>query len=236
MAAMAATSDAFSTVSSSSSVAFRRGACATTPVSRSSSSSSSSVLLKMAAFESVEEYEMDGEERMGKSVGSVVQNLSSIRTGRANAAILDRVSMDYYGAQTPLNQMASISVTSAQQLTIDPYDKSVSADIERALMESDLGLTPTSDGNVIRINIPPLTEDRRKELLKQCKGIGEEGKVAIRNVRRDGIDGIKKLEKASTISKDQAKDGLDALQKLTDSNIKEIDGIVANKEKEVMKV
>eukprot|EP00978_Attheya_sp_CCMP212_P048671 scaffold558607_cov67-Attheya_sp.AAC.1 len=132
--------------------------------------------------------------------------------------------------------MASISVTSAQQLTIDPYDKSVSADIERALMESDLGITPTSDGNVIRINIPPLTEDRRKELLKQCKGIGEEGKVAIRNVRRDGIDGIKKLEKASTISKDQAKDGLDALQKLTDSNIKEIDGIVANKEKEVMKV
>lgn len=132
--------------------------------------------------------------------------------------------------------MATISVPSAQQLTVDPYDKSMCGEIERAIMESGLGLTPNNDGTVIRINIPDLTEDRRKEMLKQCKAIGEEGKVAVRNIRRDGVDSIKKMEKASEISEDESKDGQDVMQKLTDKNVKEIDALVSAKEKEVMKV
>lgn len=132
--------------------------------------------------------------------------------------------------------MATISVPSAQQLTIDPYDKSQCNEIEKAIMESGLGLTPNSDGQVIRINIPALTEDRRKEMIKQCKAMGEEGKVAVRNIRRDGVDSIKKMEKEGDISEDQCKDGQDVMQKLTDKTVKEIDTIVAAKEKDVMKV
>ena len=140
------------------------------------------------------------------------------------------------GVETPLNQMATISVPSAQQLTVDPYDKSMCNEIEKAIMESGLGLTPNNDGTVIRINIPALTEDRRKEMLKQCKAMGEEGKVAIRNIRRDGVDAVKKMEKAGDISEDESKDGQDAMQKLTDAKVKEIDETVSSKEKEVMKV
>lgn len=140
------------------------------------------------------------------------------------------------GAETPLNQMATISVPSAQQLTVDPYDKSMCAEIEKAIIESSLGLTPNNDGTVIRINIPALTEDRRKDMLKQCKAMGEEGKVAIRNIRRDGVDSVKKMEKDGAIGEDQCKDGQDEMQKLTDQKVKEIDTIVADKEKEVMKV
>lgn len=135
-----------------------------------------------------------------------------------------------------MNQMATISVPSAQQLTIDPYDKSQCNEIEKAILESGLGLTPNSDGQVIRINIPALTEDRRKEMIKQCKAMGEEGKVAVRNIRRDGVDSIKKMEKEGDISEDQCKDGQDVMQKLTDKTVKEIDTIVAAKEKDVMKV
>ena len=197
---------------------------------------SSSKTVLRAAFESVDEVELDAEERMEKSVSSVVNNLGTIRTGRANAAMLDRVQVEYYGAMTPLNQMAGISVPNSQQLQIQPYDKSTLADIEKAIIESDLGLTPNNDGDVVRINIPALTEDRRKEMLKQCKALGEDGKVAVRNVRRDSVDSIKKLEKASTISEDQSKDGQDAIQKLTDQYIKEIDTKVASKEKDVMTV
>eukprot|EP00568_Trieres_chinensis_P011843 CAMPEP_0183291690 /NCGR_PEP_ID=MMETSP0160_2-20130417/1017_1 /TAXON_ID=2839 ORGANISM="Odontella Sinensis, Strain Grunow 1884" /NCGR_SAMPLE_ID=MMETSP0160_2 /ASSEMBLY_ACC=CAM_ASM_000250 /LENGTH=238 /DNA_ID=CAMNT_0025452525 /DNA_START=86 /DNA_END=802 /DNA_ORIENTATION=+ len=188
------------------------------------------------SVESVEEAMMDAEDRMSKTISSVKSNLQTIRTGRANAAILDRVEVDYYGAMTPLNQMAGISVPSSQQLQVDPYDKSTLADVEKAIIESGLGLTPNNDGNTIRINIPQLTEDRRKELLKQCKAMGEEGKVAVRNVRRDNVDAIKKLEKASSIGKDESLDGLDEIQKLTDTSVKEIDEIVAKKEKEVMTV
>lgn len=119
---------------------------------------------------------------------------------------------------------------------MDPYDKSQVGEVEKAIVEADLGLTPTNDGTAIRINIPPLTEDRRKDMLKQCKAIGEEGKVAIRNIRRDGVDNIKKLEKAGDVSEDEMKDGLDAMQKLTDKYTKEVDGVVADKEKEVSKV
>ena len=132
--------------------------------------------------------------------------------------------------------MATISVPSAQQLTVDPYDKSMCSEIEKAIIESGLGLTPNNDGTVIRINIPDLTEDRRKEMLKQCKAMGEDGKVAVRNIRRDGVDSIKKMEKAGDIGEDQSKDGQDTMQKLTDKHVKDIDKIVASKEKEVMTV
>lgn len=188
------------------------------------------------ANEEVELVTEDARERMQKSIDSVKKNLSTIRTGRASTSMLDRVVVDYYGAPTPLNQMASISVSSAQQLTVDPYDKSVIGDVERALTESDLGLTPNNDGSLIRINIPSLTEDRRKEMLKLCKSIGEDGKVAVRNVRRDGVDAIKKMEKNSEIGKDESLDGLDEMQKFTDESVKEIDDLVSAKEGEVMKV
>ena len=202
----------------------------------SSSSSSRSLHVLHAAATSVKEITDEASERMSKSIESVKLSLTSIRTGRASASILDRVKVDYYGAMTPLNQLASISVPSAQQLSIDPFDKKSTGDIEKAIIEADIGLTPNNDGNIIRINIPPLTEDRRKDLLKQCKQIGEEGKVAIRNVRRDGVDTVKKFEKAGTIGEDEMKDGLDVMQKMTDKSVKEIDDIVAKKEKEVMTV
>jgi ribosome recycling factor len=184
----------------------------------------------------IEEVYMDTEDRMNKSVESVKKNLMTIRTGRANPNMLDRVSADYYGVETPLNQMATISVPSSQQLQIAPFDKSQLVEIEKAIIESGLGLTPNSDGTVIRINIPELTEDRRKEMIKQCKSIGEDGKVAIRNVRRDGVEAIKKMEKAKTVGEDEMLDGVDEVQKMTDKHIKEIDEIVSKKEKEVMTV
>jgi len=186
--------------------------------------------------EAVDQATSDIDDRMSKSVDSVRTSLMSIRTGRASASLLDRVKVDYYGAPTPLNQMATISVPSAQQLTVDPYDKSVAGEIEKAISEANLGLTPNNDGTIIRINIPPLTEERRKEMLKECKAIGEEGKVAIRNIRRDGVDSIKKLEKNGDIGEDEMKDGLDSVQDMTDKRVKEIDGVVATKEKEVMTV
>lgn len=186
--------------------------------------------------ETVKEVTDDADSRMSKSVDSVKTNLATIRTGRASASILDRIKVDYYGTATPLSQMATISVPSAQQLTVDPYDKSIMNDIQKAIAESDLGVSPNNDGSVIRINIPELTEDRRKDMMKQCKSIGEEGKVAVRNVRRDGVDAIKKLEKATTIGKDEMQDGLDLMQKMTDKRVKEIDEIVAKKEKELSKV
>lgn len=189
-----------------------------------------------SAMSSIKDVTNDAQERMGKSIESVKTNLMTIRTGRANSNMLDRVLVDYYGAPTPLNQLASISAPSAQQLTVDPYDKSSAGDIEKAIMESDIGLTPTNDGSLIRINIPSLTEDRRKDMLKTCKSIGEEGKVALRNVRRDGVDSIKKIEKSGDIGEDEMKDGLDVMQKLTDKFVKEIDDIVSKKEKEVMTV
>lgn len=185
---------------------------------------------------SVEEMEMvtlDCEERMDKTMSNLAENLLTIRTGRANANMLDRVEADYYGAMTPINQMATISVPSSQQLQISPFDKSSLVDIEKAIIYSGLGFTPNNDGNVLRINIPQLTEDRRKELLKQCKSIGEEAKVAIRNIRRDGVDSIKKMEKAGDLGEDQALDGIDEIQKATDKHVKQVDESVSKKEKEV---
>lgn len=176
---------------------------------------------------------MDADERMDKTMSNLAENLSTIRTGRANPNMLDRVEADYYGAMTPISQMATISVPSSQQLQISPFDKSSVADIEKAIIYAGLGFTPTSDGTVIRINIPTLTEERRKDLLKQCKSIGEEAKVAIRNIRRDGVDSIKKMEKAGDLGKDQALDGIDAIQKSTDGHVKDVDEFVGKKEKEV---
>lgn len=186
--------------------------------------------------ESAEEATLDAEDKMEKSVESVMQNMNTIRTGRASPAILDLVKADYYGVESPINQMASISVPSAQQLTVEPFDKSTIGDIERAIMEADIGLTPQNDGNVIRLNIPALTEDRRKEMMKQCKAIGEDGKVAIRNVRRKAVDAIKNLEKSGDVSEDESKSTQDEIQKMTDAKVKEIDEIVTKKEKEVMTV
>jgi ribosome recycling factor len=194
---------------------------------------SSITALKMSQ-EEMELITMDANERMDKTLSNLAENLTTIRTGRANPNMLDRVEADYYGAMTPINQMATISVPSSQQLQISPFDKSSLTDIEKAIIYAGLGFTPTNDGNVIRINIPTLTEERRQELLKQCKSIGEEAKVAVRNIRRDGVDSIKKMEKAGDLGKDQALDGQDEIQKMTDDHIKLVDDAIAKKEKEVM--
>jgi ribosome recycling factor len=202
----------------------------------SSTTKTNTKTLFMAAFESTDEIELDVEERFGKCIDSLSKNLLSIRTGRANPSILDLVMVEYYGCPTKLNQMASISVPNSQQLSVEPFDKSTLGDVERAIIEANLGLNPNNDGSVIRINIPAITEERRKELLKSCKAMGEDGKVAIRNVRRDGVDAVKKMEKAGDISEDESKGVQDSIQKITDKYVKEVDTIISKKEKEVMTV
>mmetsp|Transcript_20584 Transcript_20584/g.26665 ORF Transcript_20584/g.26665 Transcript_20584/m.26665 type:complete len:223 (-) Transcript_20584:1206-1874(-) len=174
------------------------------------------------------------EERMKKSMDALKGNLASLRTGRASPDILSRVLVDYYGAETPLNQLASISVSGGTQLIVSPYDKSAIKEIDSALIEANLGMTPSNDGEIIRLNIPPLTEERRKEILKQAKAIGEESKVAIRNIRRSSNDDVKK--KSKDLSEDLVKQTESEIQKLTDSYIKEIDSVLADKEKDIMTV
>lgn len=184
--------------------------------------------------EEMELITLDANERMEKTLSNLAENLSTIRTGRANPNMLDRVEVEYYGVMTPVSQMASISVPSSQQLLISPFDKSSVKDIDKAIVCAGLGFTPTSgDGSVIRINIPQLTEERRKELLKQCKSIGEEAKIAIRNIRRDGMDAIKKMEKAGNLGKDQALDGVDSIQKSLVYHSKLVDESVAKKGNDV---
>ncbi|MFS0782269.1 ribosome recycling factor [Bacillus sp. 1P06AnD] len=175
-------------------------------------------------------------DRMEKAVQALARELSTIRAGRANAAILDRVSVDYYGAPTPINQLAGISVPEARLLVIQPYDKTVLGEIEKAILKSDLGLNPANDGSIIRIAIPALTEERRKELVKQVKKEAEEAKVGIRNIRRDGNDDLKKLEKNNEITEDELRGYSDDIQKLTDSHIVKIDEVAKEKEKEIMAV
>lgn len=172
------------------------------------------------------------EEKMKKSITALKNEYNSIRTGRASASIFDKVKVEYYGTPTPLNQLATISIPEARLIVIQPFDKNSLADIEKAIFASDLGLTPGNDGKVIRINIPPLTEDRRKELSKQAKGIGENAKVAIRNIRRDSNDAIKKGD----FSEDEVKAGQTDIQDLTDKYIKEVDAVFKEKEKEIMEV
>jgi len=178
----------------------------------------------------------DTESRMKKTLESLQENLNTIRTGRASPAILDRVMVEYYGAPTPLNQVAGISASSATQLLVDPYDKSTLTLIERAITESGVGLTPNNDGAVIRLNIPGLTQERRKELTKEAKSIGEDSKVAIRNIRRDVVEKLKKLEKNKEISKDESKTVQDNIQKVTDKFVKTSDEVVAQKEKDIMTI
>jgi ribosome recycling factor len=164
------------------------------------------------------------------------KDLAALRAGRATPALLDKVVVEYYGSEMPVNQLANISTPDPRTLVIQPWDKSALAEIERAILKSDLGLTPSNDGNVIRINLPALTQERRAELVKVVKKTGEEAKVAIRNIRRDANDEIKKLEKNGDISEDESRRGQDEIQKLTDKFIQEADKVVAAKEKEIMEI
>ena len=176
------------------------------------------------------------EERMKKTISVFEENLSEIRAGRANPAILNKVTVDYYGSQTPINQMAGISVPEARLIVIQPWDMSVLKEIERAILASDIGITPNNDGKVIRLNFPELNEERRKEIVKDIKKMSEESKVAVRQIRRDGIDEFKKMQKDSAITEDDLKSAEDAIQKLTDKYVDEIDKITTAKEKEIMTV
>ena len=176
------------------------------------------------------------EEQMKKAVSSTQKELQGVRTGRANPTLLDRVVVDYYGAPTSLKQLANISTPDGKCLVIQPYDKGALKDIEIAISKSDLGITPNNDGNLIRIVIPALTEERRKELVKLIKKFAEDGKVSARNARRDALELIKKLEKEKQISEDDSKKQQDQIQRLTDKYTKEIDDLCSGKEKEVMTV
>lgn len=178
----------------------------------------------------------EAEERMKKTVEILRKDYSTLRAGRANPSILDKVMVDYYGTPSPLNQLANISAPEPRLLMIQPWDKSIVSAIEKAILKSDLGLNPSSDGSVIRIVIPQLTQERRTELVKVIKKKAEEGRVSIRNIRRDCNDRIKNLEKTKVISEDETKKGQDEVQKLTDKYIKEIDHVLEIKEKEIMEV
>lgn len=176
-------------------------------------------------------------EKMQTSIDAIQSQLNTLRASGANPAMLDRVFVEYFGALTPLNQVASVGTNGPNQLTIDPFDKTILGEIEKAISMSDLNLNPTNDGTgLIRINVPQLTEDRRKELVKQAKTIAEDGKVAVRNHRRDAVDKVKALEKASDISKDDSKDFQDALQKLTDDFGKKLESMFKSKEEQLTKV
>jgi ribosome recycling factor len=178
----------------------------------------------------------DARERMGKSVESTNGEFASVRTGRASPALLDRIVVDYYGAPTPLRQLATISAPEARLLTVQPYDQSSIKAIERAIMESDIGLTPSNDGKLIRMTIPELNEERRRELVKVVRHIAEEGRVAIRNVRRDVNDHLKKLLREHKVSEDDEKQAVAEVQKLTDLHIEKINEILKKKEAEIMEV
>ncbi|PCK71561.1 ribosome recycling factor-like protein [Paenibacillus larvae subsp. larvae B-3650] len=178
---------------------------------------------------------INAEDRMQKAVAALQKELVSLRAGRATPALLDRVQVEYYGAMTPLNQLANINVPDPRTLLIQPWDKSSLGAIEKAILKSELGLTPTSDGTMIRLTIPPLTEERRLELVKMTKKYGEDAKVAIRNIRRDSNESIKKMEKTE-ISEDESRRHQDDIQKSTDKYIAEVDKVLAAKEKEIMEV
>lgn len=186
--------------------------------------------------EALDELFLLGEEKMEKAIAQLHREFGSIRSGRANPMILDKVLVDYYGAPTPLRQMSQVNVQDGTTLVITPYDKSILKEIEKAIIKAEIGITPNSDGICIRLAFPPLTEERRKEIVKDVKKIGEEAKVAVRNIRRDMTDDLKKLEKSENIPEDMVKDNQDKIQKLTDKYTGIIDKSVADKEKEVMTV
>ena len=176
------------------------------------------------------------EERMLKTIEVVKSNFAAVRAGRANAGVLDRITVEYYGAPTPLNQVANIGSPDPRTLTIQPYDMSLLKAIEKAIQTSDLGINPQNDGRVIRLSFPQLTEERRKDLTKQVRKYGEEGKVALRNIRRDAMDDIKKKTKKSELTEDDQKKLEKELQEMTDKRCKDIDDLTAKKEKELMAV
>ncbi len=184
----------------------------------------------------VKEIYASHEDKMKKALDVMRKEYASLRAGRATPALLDKIMVDYYGTPTPVNQVANIAVPEPRMLTIQPWEKQMLGMIEKAILKSDLGLTPNNDGSVIRLSIPQLTQQRRTELVKVVHKKAEECRVAVRNLRRDGNEEIKKLEKNRTISEDEAKKGQDDIQKLTDKYIKEIDHVMAVKEKEIMEV
>jgi ribosome recycling factor len=175
-------------------------------------------------------------ERMSRTIDVLKKDFASIRTGRASLALLDGLIVNYYDTPTPLQQLASLSIPESRQIAIQPWDQRVIPDVEKAILKSDLGLTPMNDGKIIRINIPPLTEERRKQLVKTVRKKAEEAKVSVRNIRRDANEELKKLEKEKHISEDIVKKSQDEIQKLTDSFIGKVDEVLANKEKEIMEV
>jgi len=177
----------------------------------------------------------DARDRMGKSIESSRNEFATVRTGRASPHLLDRVQVDYYGASTALKQLANVAATEARLLTITPYDKSSIKQIEKAILESDLGLTPSNDGNLIRLSIPELTEERRRELVKVVHGLAEEGRVAVRNIRRDCMHDLRELRKEGEVGEDEERRAEAELQKLTDGRIAEIDELLKGKEEEILR-
>jgi ribosome recycling factor len=190
----------------------------------------------MAQDGSVQNVYTELEKKMKTSLEAFRKELNSIRTGRASLSLLDGITVQYYGVPTPLNQVATLSVPESRLMTIQPWDSSVIGEVEKAILKSDLGLTPSSDGRVIKIPIPPLTEERRRQLVRVVKKLGEDCKVAVRNVRREGNDDIKSLEKDKKISEDELRRAQDQIQKLTDRFITMVDQVSAQKEKEVMEI
>jgi len=184
----------------------------------------------------IEEIQQDAKERMGKSIEALKNNLNKVRTGRAHASLLDNISVEYYGMDTPLNQVGNISTPDARTLAITVFDKGMISAVEKAILKSDLGLNPSSQGTLIRIPLPPLTEDRRRDLVKVVKGEGENGKIAIRNIRRDANSDFKSLLKDKEISEDEARQAEDEIQKITDSFVKQVDALLADKEAELMEI
>ncbi len=182
------------------------------------------------------EFVSDARDRMSKSVESCRHELATVRTGRASPHLLDRLVIDYYGAETPIKQLAQVSATDARLLTLTPFDKSSISMIEKAIMESDLGLTPSNDGNVIRLQIPELNEERRRDLVKVVHGVAEEGKVAVRNIRRDVMHDLRELKKEGEVGEDDERRAETELQKRTDDATKEIDGLLKAKEEEILEV
>ena len=186
--------------------------------------------------EAIEELFLFGEEKMEKAIGQMKREFASVRTGRANPAVLDKVLVEYYGVPTQLRQMSQVTVSEGTTLVITPFDKTIIKEIEKALIKAELGVAPNNDGTCIRLNFPPLTEERRRETAKDVKKYGEEAKVATRNVRRDMVDDLKKIEKEENLPEDLVKSTQDDIQKLTDKYVGIIDSLVTEKEKEVMTV